>query len=484
MRQLFRGTGVGNDIVLTVIVQGIGAIAAYVTMILITRTLAPDLFDAYALAQVYVTAGAAVLDFGIVAVAYPRIAVADPVTSPAFPMSFLLRLLVIPVALAVVATMILIGQSMHVVLPVAIGLLVALVSSKFTSLRQVPEMVWRIEGRTWVIGLIGLADALLFLLLLAILRNEMSFGPAEVFGLMFLTSLPGFLIVSLPILRRWRARETGGYRRRSSYARSILIGAVPIAVMAFAGQMFARIESLVINSTIGLRSVGDYTAAVAPLIGTTFVPVAISIGLLPLAAQIHSGRRKDLGLEELVSFGVRLLIAIGLLVGIVAAVFAEPILSLFGPEYRDDAWMLRIYAISNLLEYLVIFLDQHFIALAKRREVMIGTLLSLGLALGFQLALVPLWGLTGILVGKVLALVGKLTYQYARGDGTTRRGATTAMFRTLPVLGVTVAAYLLTPGVPMILRALLVVGAALLLLWWFRIIDPAEIARIRRLRLT
>ena len=48
--------------------QGIGAAVAYATMVVITRTLSPDLFDQYALAQVYVTAGAAVLDFGIVAV--------------------------------------------------------------------------------------------------------------------------------------------------------------------------------------------------------------------------------------------------------------------------------------------------------------------------------------------------------------------------------------------------------------------------------
>lgn len=484
VRRLFRGTGVGNDIVLTVMVQGIGSIAAYATMILITRTLAPDLFDAYALAQVYVTAGAAVLDFGIIAVAYPRVAVGDPVASPAFTMSFILRLMTIPVALVVVASMVMIGGRPEVILPVAIGLLVALVSSKFTALRQVPEMVWRIEGRTWVLGLVGLGDAVLFLVLLLILRPIVDFGPAEVFGLLFLTSLPGFLLISLPVLRRWRQQDRRVTRVRRGYARSIVIGALPIAVMAFGGQLFARIESLVINSTIGLESVGDYTAAVQPLVGTIFIPIAISIGLLPLAAQVYSGRRKDIGLYDLVSFGVRLLVGIGLLVGIVGAIFAEPILSLFGPEYRDDAWILRIYAISNLLEYLVVFFDQHFIAVSRRREVMIGTLLSLGLALGFQLALVPVWGLAGILIGKILALLCKLAYQYTRALPESRRGATAAALRSLPVLGLTVAGYLLSGGLPMIPRALLLTGLCALLLYLFRVVDPSEIGRIRRLRLT
>lgn len=484
LRGIMKGTGVGNDIALTVMMQGIGAAVAYAIMVVITRTLAPDLFDQYALAQVYVTAGAAVLDLGIVAVTYPRVAVADPVTSPAFSASLRLRLLTVPLGLLVVVVMAVTGGHPELLWPAVVGLGLAMVSTKFTSIRQVNEMVWRIEGRTWLLGAFGVFDALLFLGLFLLLRQSVDFGPVEVFGLLLLTNIPGFLVVSIPVLRRWRRAGGRLWGGRRSYTSSIVIGALPIAVMGIAGQLFARIEPLVINSTIGLSSVGDYIAAVQPLIGTIFIPVTVSVGLLPLAAQIHMRRRSDLAMEQLVSVGVRLLIGLALLIGVLAAVFAEPILSLFGPAYVDDAWILQVYTISNLLEYLVVFFDQHFIAVSKRREVMIGTLMSLALALGFQLALVPVMGLAGILLGKILALLCKILYQFVRSLPETRRGTLRAFARTVPLLILTPGGYFLSEPLPLLWRGLLLGAGTLGLLFLLRIIDIRELDRIRRLRLT
>ncbi len=485
IRSLLSGTGVGNDIGLTVIVHGVGSVVAYATMIAVTRLLGPDVFDQYALAQVYVSAGAAIIDAGIVAVAYPRVVVGNPIAAPSLAMSYVLRLFMVPVALAVIFLFAAVSGVTALFPAIAVGLGVALLSGKFTGLRQVSEMVWRARGRTWMIATIALFDALLFLLLLFTVGRSITLGPVEVFALLLVANIPGFLVISIPVVRQVVARmREDGVRLRRSYGEKILLGALPIGLMGITAQLFGRIEPLVINSTIGLQDVGDYTVAVAPLVGTLFVPMTIAVGLLPLIAQAHAGRRVDVGVDGLYSTGVRVLLGLGIFIGAGSAIFAEPILSLFGPEYIDDAWILRIYGITNILEYLVIFLDQGFIAVSRRKEVMIGTFLGLVLALALQISLVPLLGLLGILLGKIGALVGKLIYQFAHLDSRGREGFRRGMVRAFPVLLGIVGLYLATRHLDSLIQGAILLPVAAVVLLLTKTIDLAEIGRLRRIRVS
>ncbi len=485
LRRLAGGTGVGNDIGLTVVLQGLGAVVAYGTMIAVTRLVDADLFDQYALAQVYVAAGAAIFDFGIVAVTYPRIAVGDPVTSPALLTSYLLRLLIFPVAALIIALFAWASGVVDLLPAILIGLSVALVSAKFTGMRQVSEMVWRVEGKTWIIAVVALADALLFLTMVLIFGQSHDLGPVELFSMLLVANVPGFLAISIPILRRLLPLlKSGLARARPKYARGVLLGALPIAVMGLSAQLFGKIEPLVINGALGLENVGDYTVAVAPLIGTIFIPMTIAVGLLPLIAQVNARKREDIGLDTLYSAGLRLLAAVAVVVGLGVAVYAEQILSLFGPEYVDDAWILQIYSITNLLEYMVIYLDQGFIALGMRKEVMIGTIMALFLALALQVGMVPYLGLLGILIGKVGALLGKLLYQYRYSLPPSRKGIVHGFLRLVPVVASAALLFYLTDSLSPLYRGMIVMPAMLVVLVLTRVVDIAELQHIRKLRIS
>ena len=484
-RRLAGGTGVGNDIGLTVMLQGFGSVVAYGTMIAITRLVDADVFDQYALAQVYVAAGAAIFDFGIVAVTYPRVAVGDPIASPALFTSYLLRLLVFPIAAILVSLFAWASGVVDLLPAILIGLSVALVSAKFTGMRQVSEMVWRVEGKTWMIAVVALVDALIFLSMVLVFGQRHDLGPVELFGMLLIANVPGFLVISVPVIRRvLPLLKSGLIRTRKRYARGVLLGALPIAVMGLSGQLFGRIEPLVINGALGLENVGDYTVAVAPLIGTIFIPMTIATGLLPLIAQVYTRRRDDVGLDRLYSAGIRLLAAIALVVGLGVAIYAEQILSLFGPEYVDDAWILQVYAITNLLEYMVIYLDQGFVALGMRKEVMVGTLFALFLALALQVGMVPFLGLAGILIGKVGALVAKIFYQYRFSLPSSRKGIVDGMLRLLPVLSGAGVLFFLTDAISPLHRGLVVIPIVLVLLILTRVVDFAELQMLRRLRIS
>ena len=114
---------------------------------------------------------------------------------------------------------------------------------------------------------------------------------------------------------------------------------------------------------------------------------------------------------------------------------------------------------------------------------MIGTLIALAAALLFQIGLIGPFGLAGILVGKMLAQVVKIGYQVSRLGRERRSGAIGGLLRVglalLPVVGV----YLATAGLPLYLRAGIVVMALVLGVLLTRLVRPAEIRAVRMMRL-
>lgn len=472
---------VGNDIALTVVIQGLMAVVAYGSFVTITRLASEATVDLYTLMIAYLAITASILDFGILAVAYPRLSVGDPFDSPSVRTSFDLRIRLALPSLVLLMTVLLVTDRTEL-LPVGLlGFGVILLSGRFSGLRQVPEAVWRLKGRTWQVIGIALLDALIFLGLVLFVGLRQELTVTTIFLLLLVANIPGFIVVGLPVLRRLRDRARNP--ARPGHRRIFFFAAIPIAVMSVASQLFARIEVVMIDAMIGLDKVGEYGVAVQSLVGTTFVPITVALGLLPLITQVSRRVRTDIDSRELGSFGVRLLGAIGLVVGLVAALFAPQILSLNGPEYVEVAWILRWYAITNLLEYLVIFFDQSLVAVGKRKEVMIGTLISLVAALALQAGLIGTYAIVGILVGKIGALVLKIAYQCSRFDAGYRTGVLLGLARVLPVAVLLILLFLVTTDMTMIPRIAVMFGAGLASLLVAGLVRPSEIRRLQSMRL-
>ena len=406
LRRLNRKFGLGTDISLTVVLQGVSALLAFAVQPIIARVLGESGWDTYTLCmQTYVMIGAAVVDFGVVAVALPRIAVAGGFSSPAFQSSFYLRLITFTLGLSVAIILTFIFGDTNLLVPVLMGMGVVIVSGRFTSFRQLPEMIWRVKGRAWVVGAVAILDTALMVSAVLLLKNTVDFTVTSVIGLLLLINIPGFVLIAFPVVRAFKRSSAVKIGYHSRYVKGMAISALPIATMAIAAQIFGRIEPLVINAVYGKDLVGDYVAAISPLMGTIFIAVSISVGLQPLISQLHKRVRSDVKGEWVMTVGVNTLGAVGLTISAVAVIFAEEIIGLFGEVYIKNAWMLRIYAITNVLEFLVVLYDQSLIGIDKRREVMVGTLLSLGAALAFQVVGVLYWGIVGILLGKTLRSV-------------------------------------------------------------------------------
>ena len=484
-RRIFRKAGLGTDIGLTVVLQALGALLAYGINIVISRALGESGWDDYALCMhTYIVIGTAVMDFGIIAVVMPRLAAARGAFAPAFKAAFQLRLITYFLGLAAALGMALLFGDRELLLPILIGFGGGIVSAKFTGIRQVPELMWRLRGRTWIISTIALFDGLLLLgSILFLSANEILTINTAMMALV-LANIPGFLLVGLPILRSYRKSGYEGKALPFRYYKGVVWGALPIAVMSLSSQLFARIEPLVINATIGREFVGEYVAGILPLSGTIFFAVTIGVGMLPLISQIHRRARNDVDAGWVVSVGSRALGGVALLISAGCFLFAEEILWLFNEEYMKYGYILRIYSITNGLEYLVVFFDQTLLAVDSRKEVMTGTLLSLILALGFQLAAVPLWGIHGILVAKIAAIAIKISYQLFVLGKDIRLGALRGFLRIGLGVVALVLILMLTQWLPVIPRALVTFVALGGVLFAGKIVDLKELGRLRRLQLT
>jgi O-antigen/teichoic acid export membrane protein len=215
-----------------------------------------------------------------------------------------------------------------------------------------------------------------------------------------------------------------------------------------------------------------------------FVATSVGTGLQPLISQIHKRVRSDVSGSWVVSIGMRTLGAASLVSGTMALLFADDIMLLFGSDYVEYAWILRVFTITMALEFIVILLDNVLIAVGKRREVMTGTVLSLVLALVFELALIPGMAIAGLLVGKILALVCKVFYQQ-RVVGREYRSDVLRSLTLIVGAGGTVAgAFLLTDGLSLEFRIVALFAAAGLGMTLFRLIDMEGLKILRSMTLS
>ncbi|MGE3800761.1 MAG: hypothetical protein AB7H80_07055 [Candidatus Kapaibacterium sp.] len=486
IRKFFSGVSVGSDISLTVFLQGLTGLLALGLQPLIARKLGPNGWSTYSLCmQTYATIGSAILDFGIFAFVFPKVAVSKNFASLPFASAIALRIPTFLLATIVtlgVAFAFGNGEYWYLILS---GLFVVFIGSRFPGMRQVMEMIWRNTGRTWVAAGVGVLDMGLFILALLLIPEIAANSVISVIVTFFVANVPGFLIITIPIIRRYLQTPNAPRRVPIRYLKRVAIGSSPIALMVLSAQVFGRVEPLIINAVFGEDLVGGYMAAILPIGGTAFIASTIGIGLQPLIAQAWRGTRNDVKGEWILSIGTRILGSVGILIGVFCFIYAEPILSLFGPKFIASAWILRIYALTNLLELMVMFYDQSLIGINKHREVMGATIGALILALILQIIGVIFWGLPGILFGKMATVACKIVYQLTLFSPVWRREAIYSLAR----IGGSVLFFAagiygmnsldLSPIVEGVILLPAVVGA----LFFLKVIDLPGILKLRSIRL-
>lgn len=483
LQRRLRRLGVGADIGLTTVLQVLNSVVAFGIQAVVVRTLSKEAAGTYFLAQSVITIAASIGDFGIAAVVYPRLSIVKGVETPAFKAGVILRLLMIFVSWALTNAYLFFLGNPGLMLVVNVGYLMIFFSTRLSGMRQFLEILWRLQGRTYIftgLATFEMAGTLAALLVLAYTHD---LTVLSIMVTWVIAGVPGFFIILWPL---WKTLRDSHYMQSAlsnRYYRSIFLASLPIALMGVAGQMFAQLETLVINHFLTLADVSAYNAATRPLTGAIVLPMALSVGLIPIVAQAYRSVRADVSISFVISLAVRIILLVNLAMCAVCFVFSEQIMMIFGRQYLSEAYILRVYSITNGFVFLVIVFDQFLLAVGRRRQTLYGALFSFFLALILEASLVGRFGMMGILFSKMFSVLCLITFQLYVSRIDVRQAALAGFRRMLlPAVVLAVALVATIPIDNVILRGLIVFAAVGGAIFGTRGVLLSEIRTLKELR--
>jgi O-antigen/teichoic acid export membrane protein len=478
-----RGLGVGADTTLTVVLQTLSAISAFGLQVIILRVLSKNDAGYFSLTITYLSLASALADFGIAATVLPRLSVAGG-DSPSFKAAIVLRAATVMMSW-VVMNIYLVARGNHELLVyVNISYMAIFVSSRLIGIRQFIEILWRLQGRTYIVTAIALCDSLLVAGGVIVLSLSGTLSIERVLVVYAVSGIPGFALILWPLWRNGKLRRYLGRPLPRRYYRAVLAASFPVAIMVLSGQAFGQLEPLVIERFLHISDNAAFRAATAPLLGLLFLSIAVSYGLSPVVSQIHRGGRSDLGAGFLTSVAVRLLgtLALGICMG--CFLFGAQIMQLFGPKYISGTPILKLYSISNGLTFLVILFDAFLLAMGARRSVLIAAIVGFVSALVLELVLVSSWAIPGLVAAKIMAQLILIAIQLRAFQPELRAGALAGLRRlALPAL-LLAGTLFATDSLPFEIRVPVVLVAVVGALLAGPIVTPGELQLLRRIRLS
>lgn len=479
-----RGLGVGNDVGLAVIFQGLTAVVTFGGILLLTRNLPKEDLGIYALAFAAITIAGSIADFGLVPAVMPRIAVARGIDTPAYKTALVVRLVMVLVAwlglnLYLWAT----GESW--LLPYAnLAYCTVFFSSKTAGLRQFPELFWRLKGRTYVVSALGTFDAAMVFFGLLLLKH---FGQLTIYNAMVVTAvaaIPGFLLIMLPMLSH--LRQTYSVRRRVPwrYYLGILTVALPMALFALSQQISGNLERLVISYYGDLAKVASYDYPVRALNALQFIAGTIGFGVVPVLAQAYKRVRTDVSLSHLISICVRLVFVLGFGISLLCLLFGDQIILIFGAKFANDAYILRIYSIITAMTFIVVLLDQFLIAIGSLRQALFGLILSIVLSLIFEVIFIQRFAIHGVMYAKMIVLGILIPFQLMMLPSDIRRAAAKALLHAMIPVAVFALLYIATDSMSTVVRGLITIPVVAAVVIGTKVLRPSDLRSLREIRIT
>jgi len=131
-------------------------------------------------------------------------------------------------------------------------------------------------------------------------------------------------------------------------SRAWLVGALPILLASAVGAVNGQAGTILTGSIAGPEEAGIYNAAARIASLLPFLLLAATPSLMPTIAELNE-RGDSAALQRVLTRAARLVFLGSLPLAIGAIVFAEPVLELFGEDFRAGAGALRILCLGQLV---------------------------------------------------------------------------------------------------------------------------------------
>ena len=160
---------------------------------------------------------------------------------------------------------------------------------------------------------------------------------------------------SLLLSTVWLKTDDGIVRARSASpeyeTRKWMDTSTTFLVSGVAFFALTQADILIVGALLGNDQLGGYAAAARCAIYVQFLLVAVQRAVAPMLSQ-HYSTGDTPGTQRILDVVAAVSSISGILAGVVVIVFAEPIMGLFGPEFRQASVLLQILGSAQVLRAL------------------------------------------------------------------------------------------------------------------------------------
>lgn len=188
-------------------------------------------------------------------------------------------------------------------------------------------------------------------------------------------------LTALPVALLFRTREVIRLNRKQLLEKSAVFN-----VYALVGNLYDRLDVVLLSRLAGDYATGIYNAAYRPLGTIQFLPYGVLYSLLPVLSQNPAGHDQQRRLEKAMGF----LLSAAFAAVLATMVFAGPAVKLLlGAHYADSALALKILIWAVILRYVNYALNVRLLAGGHERVFVATSIVCLGVNLIGNVTLIP-----------------------------------------------------------------------------------------------
>ena len=263
-----------------------------------------------------------------------------------------------------------------------------------------------LRGLDWVI-LADLPELLLRPFTMFILLVGLYFSNTATNIVTVLTIQSAVIVFALVVGTWWlltRQPEQVKYSTSDPPPFSWLLGAVPFFGIALIGMAESQVSLYVLGYLRGAKEVGLFQVA-NQIVGVISIGlVAVNMPLQPklAAAWARTDKRQ---IQKLITETARIGTSVSLIAVLVILFFAEVVLRLYGSQYIESAYALKILAIGQLVNAVAGSCGILLMMTGQQRVVVLAMGLALLLNFGVAYLTVPLFGIIGAAFANTLGMI-------------------------------------------------------------------------------
>lgn len=228
--------------------------------------------------------------------------------------------------------------------------LTILISAKLNTLRIALEGVFYADMDMGLPVVLQLLDNVLQVVLVGALVLCRA-APAQVIAAYALSNLPGLVLTVSYALKRVRPV----FRLEPRAVTWLFKESVPLFLYLGLTMLYERIDVLFLNALWGEGAVGIYSTAFRFTAPLGFVPFAVATALYPIMAKAAGAEDDKLGVAF--SMGLKVLLLIGLVLGVAVTIVGKPLFVLFfGERFAAAALPFQLLLWGQCFTFLTFFM--------------------------------------------------------------------------------------------------------------------------------